>query len=329
MLDLGLEGGDPTIETPATPDEDAVAAPAGSQRGLAALRHVLDQLAAERRAYVRLATAAPALSAPEHAVVAAFERVDIAEGDPLAEIVESGVDPDRALADHAFAYRFHARSGDILCVGPGPLVVAPDLARGLPPDPAGLAGRALALQLLGVRLAVAGGADPATIAVAALPDWLLDEPDAAARGLAEVSVRRALFEGHPLAFTSPTRREGAGRVRIPPVWSYLLAATLPEAGPTALVYRAGPVERYGFVAAEHRAAADVAAAVARGRQPTALRGDAEAHADAMLASAMATLERLRDSGWRAILGDPLSGPRPAGLGGDAVAESTEAFDPFA
>jgi hypothetical protein len=107
LLDLGLESpeatlrdliGDPGDDEPAT-------APVGSQRGLSLLRRMLDQIAAERRAYIRLGTAAPALSAPEQAVVAGFERVDVVEADLFAEIVGSGVDPDRALADHAFANR--------------------------------------------------------------------------------------------------------------------------------------------------------------------------------------------------------------------------------
>ena len=51
---------------------DVAGVPAGSQRGLAELRHAIDQAAAERRRYVRLATLSPALAAPELAVVAEF-----------------------------------------------------------------------------------------------------------------------------------------------------------------------------------------------------------------------------------------------------------------
>src|SRR5262249_29686260 len=77
-------------------------APTGSQRALAEIRVALDEAAAERRAYARLATASPALGAPEGAVVAAFERIDLTEANPMLEIVADGVDPDRALSDHAF-----------------------------------------------------------------------------------------------------------------------------------------------------------------------------------------------------------------------------------
>ena len=93
---------------------------------------------------------APGLAAPEQAVVAAFERIDLVVADPVAEIVDGRIDPDRALADHSFAHRLHRRAGAQILVGPGPLVVAPDLARGQPSDPLTRAGRALALQALSV-----------------------------------------------------------------------------------------------------------------------------------------------------------------------------------
>jgi hypothetical protein len=69
----------------------------------------------------------------------------------MAEIVANAVEPDRALADHAFAHRLARRAGTMIIVGPGPLVVAPDLSSGVPSDPATRAGRALALQLLAGR----------------------------------------------------------------------------------------------------------------------------------------------------------------------------------
>ena len=65
-----------------------------------------------------------------------------------------------------------------------------------------------------------------------------------------------------------------------------------------------------------------------------LGGAAVAHATAVVAAALATLERLSDLGWRAVVGDT-PGPAdhgtqgPRALGGDAVAERTESFDPLA
>ena len=114
--------------------------PTGSQRAITRLRRAIDRAAARRRAYVRLATAAPALGAPEGAVVAAFERIDLLTSDAMAEIVANAVEPDRALADHAFAHRLARRAGTMILVGPGPLVVAPDLSCRPTPRP-GRAGR--------------------------------------------------------------------------------------------------------------------------------------------------------------------------------------------
>jgi len=330
LLDLGLETADPAprdgLGDPN--DEDPATAPVGSQRGLSLLRRMLDQIAAERRDYIRLGTAAPALSAPEQAVVAAFERVDIVDADPFAEIIGSGIDPDRTLADHVFAYRLHARGGATLALGAGPLVVAPDLARGVPPGPAGLSGRALALQLLAARIAVAGGLDPSSVSLGAIPDWLLDEPDAASRGLAEVAVRRALHPGHPLAYSAPAPRDDPAERRVTATWTHLVAATLPAAGDTAYIVRRKPVEAFAGAAADHRASTTVAAAVAQGLGAPTLRGASAEHAEAMIAEARATLEGLRDLGWRAVLGQSMNPSQPSLLGADAVADRTESFEPF-
>ncbi len=149
--------------------ESVEPAPTGSQRALARLRRTIDRAAARRRAYVRLATSAPALGAPEGAVVAAFERIDLIASDAMAEIVANAVEPERALSDHAFAHRLASRAGTAILIGPGPLVVAPDLSRGLPSDPTMRAGRALALQLLGVTLARGDGLTRDGVIVGALP----------------------------------------------------------------------------------------------------------------------------------------------------------------
>ena len=127
--------------------------PTGAQRALAVLRRFVDEAGARRRGYVRIMTDAPALAAPDQAVVAAFERIDIVIADPMREIVAGRVDPDRAIADHVFAHRLLARAGTQVLVPAGPLIVAGDLAKGVPSDPATRAGRALALQLLAVALA--------------------------------------------------------------------------------------------------------------------------------------------------------------------------------
>jgi hypothetical protein len=345
MLDAGLEvpewrpgergaRGGPSGPSGADLIDDGELAPTGSQRALARLRRVADGVAAERRGYVRLATAIPPLGVPEGAVVAAFERVDLVEADPVAEIVVGGVDPDRSLADHAFARRLHRRADTFVSIGPGPLVVAPDLARGVPSDPATRAGRALALQLVGVALARADGIAADRIVVGAYPGWLADEPSATARVLAEVVVRRRLFPHHLIRFDEPTGPGADSAAAI--AWPYLVTAGLARVGEASIVMRA-PHRDARASARAGRASAMTAAEVAQVSTPGPLRGIGKAHADAMLAAALTTLERLADLGWRAVVGEPprasgasaQSGPSRRAIGGEAVAERTEAFDPLA
>ena len=297
-------------------------APAGSQRGLAEVRLAIDEAAAERRGYARLATAALPLAGPEQAVVAAFERVDIVDGDPVAEVVDGNVDPDRALADHAFAHRLIARSGAVVVLGAGPLVVGPDLARGAPSGPGTLAGRALALQLLGAALARRDGIPAARIFVGAIPPWLIEERNPAALAIAQVLIRRAALPGQPLVFEEPEHESGALR------WRAILGAALPLAERDGLIVRQATAVRAGRVVAETRAIVDVAADVARTYGPIDPRGLALEHARATVAAAIATLERLASQGWSALLGSPLDRPGVARLGADAVVERTESFDPF-
>jgi hypothetical protein len=301
-------------------------APTGSQRALGRLRRTIDRSAARRRAYVRLATSAPALGAPEGAVVAAFERIDLITSDAMAEIVANAVEPDRALSDHAFAHRLAARAGTSILIGPGPLVVAPDLSAGVPSDPATRAGRALALQLLGVTLARGDGLAADAIVVGALTPWLTDEPSPGARAIAEVAVRRAIFHGHPLGFVEPSSTSGRAAL-----WPFVEAAAAAHAGNVALVLRSaegGTDEALAAVRAA-RAASLVSADVAGATHPGPLAGVALDHARGMIAAASETLERLADEGWRTIAGDAPSPGRPRSGAFDGATERTESFDPFA
>ncbi len=125
------------------------------------------------------------------------------EADPIAEIVTDGVDPDRALADHAFGHRLLRRAGAVILIGPGPLIVAPDMLRGIPADPATRAGRAFAMQALAVALARGDGIGPGQLAAGALVPWLADERHPAAQALASVAIRRAAWPDVALAFEEP------------------------------------------------------------------------------------------------------------------------------
>ena len=302
--------------------EPADPAPIGSQRALAALRTMVDRAAAERGAYVRLATVLPSLGAPEGAVVAAFERIDLIASDVVAEIVAGGVEPDRALADHAFAHRLVRRAGTLIMVGPGPLVVAPDLSAGMPSDPATRAGRALALQLIGVALARGDGLPAEQIVIDPVPPWLTDEPQPAAHAIAEVIVRRALFPGHPFAFVQPPDDPGG-------LWGYLAAAAAVHAGDVALVLgRLDPKGPDPSPSPGLRAGARVAREVAASTTPGVLTGSALVHARAVIGAAAATLDGLAQQGWRTVSGDSPREARGGARGPQTIVERTEPFDPF-
>ncbi|MEO5965420.1 MAG: lysine 5,6-aminomutase subunit alpha [Candidatus Limnocylindrales bacterium] len=290
--------------------------PTGSQRALAVLRRFVDEAGARRRGYVRLATDAPALAAPDQAVVAAFERIDVVIADPMREIVTGRVDPDRAIADHVFAHRILCRAGTKVLVPAGPLLVTSDIAAGVPSDTATRSGRALALQLLAVGLARRDGMPAESVIVGALPEWLADEPDFPARAAAEIALRRALLPGHPLAFVEPSMDD-----EVCARWQAVVGALLPDAGEVEMVLR-----RSHGTAQQTRGMTHVAASLRGSRVTPELTGVAAAHARDAVAAAMATLAALEEQGWRALVDQPL-GIR-ANLGGDSVAERTEAFDPL-
>jgi hypothetical protein len=73
-----------------------------------------------------------------------------------------------------------------------------------------------------------------------------------------------------------------------------------------------------------RVSSDVAGATTAGP----LQGVALDHARGMVATALETIERLADGGWRTVAGDP-QGMNRARRGRDVVAERTESFDPMA
>jgi hypothetical protein len=275
-------------------------APAGSQRALAELRGVVDEAAAERRAYARIAAVPRSLGAPELAVVASAERLDIVHADPLTEVID-GVDPVRALADHSFLRRVLRRAGCRVVVDAGPLVVGPDFAAGMPAEAVVHAGRALALQALSVELARADGLDDAGILLGTLPAWMLDDRSGGAIALAYVAAQRGLFPGIGLALDEPAV-DGPVRDR----WRQLRILALIVAGGAALVSRDADLDTAAAVVVETRSAAETAARLAVDAGPVGFGpGFAEAGA-AIAASAAATLERLRDAGWDAVLGPSAS-----------------------
>ncbi len=295
--------------------------PTGSQRALAALRERVDEAAAEARRYVRLSSVASALAAPEQALVAALERIDVVEADPIAEIVGDGVDPDRALADHAFGHRLLRRAGTLVMVGPGPLIVAPDLATGVPADAATRAGRAFAMQALSVAFVLASGIPEAQLIAGALTPWLAGEPNPATQALATVALQRRAWPAIWLSFEEP-----AAGGWIAARWPTLLALGLAISGPSAIVVRTARRSELPAAVQATRATAALATELAATPDEALARPAVAAHARALLAAASATLERLDERGWTALLGEPIGGPGRPRLGATAVTEKTEPFD---
>ena len=307
------------------PDPSGQPIPSGAQRALTVLRRYLDEAGARGFGYIRLMTRTPALSAPDQAVVAAFERVDLVIADPMGEIITGRVDPDRALADHVFAKRLLARAGTRVVIPAGPLVVAQDLEAGMPSDAATRAGRALVLQLLAVAIAGRTGLGPRDVIVDAVPPWIGDEPDAPARALAEVMVRRALLPEHPLGFLEPALDDAAA-LR----WHAMTAVALIDAPGAEVIVRRpgdGPATSIGRTAATC-AAASTAVGLWPSRTSPVIRGPSAEHLTAVVRAANATLDLLERSGWAALVDQPMALPVNR-LGADAVAERTGSFDVLA
>jgi len=283
--------------------------PAGSQRGLAALRQATDRAAAERGCYVSLMTVTSAFAAPEQAVVAAFERIDYVGADSVREIVEDNVDPDRALADHSFAHRLQARAGCRVVIGPGPLALGADVASGIPADAATRAGRALALQALGVELALIDGLAADRLMLGAVPDWAAGDGDASSI-LLQAWLRSALFPGHRLVLGGAAGWIAAGR-------SAAAVAALAGA-PLSLVLEPSAAGNVPSIAAELAAAAGAAGAVRASLGDGVIHGDAAELAARTLRAADGVLERLAAEGWESLLG-PAGGDADGDrLGGSAV-----------
>ena len=318
-------GDEPEPEDPA---EDPELAPAGSQRGLAVLRTAVDEAAAERGAYVRLATQSIGLASPDQAVVAAFERVDLVFADPLETVVEFGIEPARAVADHVFAARLLARAGVDLALGPGPLVMAPEVARGEPLEAADRIGRALALQAISVELSRGAGMPDERLVVGALAEGDLGAPLALMPGIVEVGLRRLLYPGTRLLFVEPEASDAD------PAWPLALPTWLAGAEDAVVAIRRPATSGIGTARHEVRQAVAAAAALTRSRIVGHLTGEAAALAERSLIVAGDTLRDLADDGWQRLLLSPTalarrSDPSGGWIGGAGRVARRDAADIFA
>jgi hypothetical protein len=286
--------------------------PAGSQRGLAALRKAVDEAAAQRRCYASMMTVTSAFAAPEQAVVAAFERIDLVAADPIREIVEDNLDPERALADHAFAHRLQARAGCRVVVGAGPLALGADLASGIPADAATRAGRALALQVLGVELALADGLPADRLMLGAVPAWAGGEGDAGSIFLG-AWLRRVVFADQRLIV------DGLAGWPDSPGEAASIASALTGAAASIVLAPRVPGS-VSVVAKDLEAAAKTARALRGALSDGNLHGDAAELAGRIVAAADAVLVKLAAEGWGSLLGPAGRGVDGERLGGSAIVE---------
>jgi D-lysine 5,6-aminomutase alpha subunit-like protein len=312
-------------EEPERPEDygDAPLAPSGSQRGLGLLRMALDEAAATRGEYVRLAARAAGLAAPDLATVAGLERVDLVYSDAVEGIVEFGIEPQRAFTDHIFALELLARAGTLLALGPGPLAAAREIARGQALGSATRAGGALAMQAVSLELSLQTSLAADRILLGALPADLLVAPDGLRHGLAEVELRRLVFPGHGLVFEEPEGHDGLTS------WPPALTAWCTGGDPPALVLRATRLSRLRVGASEVRAAAEAAGWLASSRKMGSLTGDALRYARKSLDVALSTLDELATNGWEPLLEEaPTVGRERRRLGAAGLVERRQYFDPF-
>jgi hypothetical protein len=301
--------------TPPHPRPVSEPIPAGSQRGLALLRKAVDDASAQRRCYARLMTVTSAFAAPEQAVVAAFERIDYVAADPIREIVEDNLDPERALADHSFAHRLQKRAGCSVVVGAGPLALGADVASGLPADSETRAGRALALQVLGVELALADGLPADRLMLGAVPDWAVGDADAGAILMA-AWLRHLVFPAHRLVIGGP-----GNWLAIPGGSAAVMSALSGSAA--SLVLAPDLRGRIGAGASDLASAASAARAVRSTIGDGALHGPAVERAARTLRAADAALARLSTEGWGSLLGPDGRGADGERLGRSAVVERAD------
>lgn len=273
--------------------------PTGSQRGLARLRAALDELAVERRAYVQLGTTSEPLAAPEQALVAALERVDLVFADPFDELV-MGVDLDRALADHAVAHGLLSRSGATLVLSAGPLLAGPELRRGEDITAPTRAARSIAAQAVAVAWATASGLPGDRVLVQA-PFELPTSPEEVRLLVAGILVRRRLHPMHPIVLSEPADAGG-------PAWRAGLPLCLLAAGDARMVVHRGDGTDFAPRAEETRAAAALAALIPQllatgdGRVAPSFSAAVLETAAALAGDALSALEAAERDGWEELAG---------------------------
>ena len=291
---VGLQSAPPDERFPS----DLEPPPAGSQRGLARVRAALDEMGAEHGHYVYLGTATDPLAAPEQALVAAFERVDLVFADPLDEVAAS-VAVERALADHAAAHDLLRRSGATLVLSAGPLLAGPELRRGEDVAAHTRIARSIAAQAASAAWAEASEL-PADRVLLQAPFELLASRTHMPLLAAAVLLRHVLHPAHPLVVTEPPGVPGL-------TWRAGLPICLLAAGGARLVLHAGAEEGLVSRADETRTAAALAALLPEllhpgaGRQPRFADSIIGLATD-LAAEAVETFDAAERDGWEGLAG---------------------------
>ena len=241
------------------------------------------------------------------------------DADPIDEIVGGGVDPSRALADHAFVRRLARRAGSVVHVTDGPLVVGPDLARGAPAPSDVRAGRALALQALSVALGRHAGLGDGDMLLGSLPAWILDERDAAATTFAFLVVQHGLHPDLRIAVREPAA--GAARSR----WSAMRTIASLVGVHMSLELRDADAASIAAVADDSRAVAETGAAIARMTGTLTASSPARPVAERIAVAAVAMLDDLEARGWDAVVGPvELAGSRDGRLAAQTCVRRADA-----
>jgi hypothetical protein len=285
--------------------------PAGSQRGLAGLRGALDEMAAERGHYLLLGTTTEPLGAPEQALVAAYEGIDLVFADPLEEVA-LGVAADRALADHAAAHAILQRSGVTLVLSAGRLMAGPELRRGEDVAAHTRVARTIAAQAASAAWAEASGLATEHILLQA-PFELPTTRSQAALLVASILLRRRLFPDHAFVLSQPADAAGDA-------WRTDLPVCLLAAGETRLIVHGAPAADFALPVEATRAAAALAAVIPEVLAPGEGQGPRFAEsvlaiAADLAAEALETFAIAEREGWEGLAGsDGVTGAAPVAAG---------------
>jgi hypothetical protein len=195
------------------------------------------------------------------------------------------------------------------------LVLGADVASGVPSDADTRAGRALALQALGLELALADGVPADVLLLGTVPAWVAAEGDPMAI-MVGAWLRRAVFAGHRLAVAVAPAKAGG-------VAPAAAIATALAGAAASLVFEQVEGAGVAAAAAELTAVSAAAAAARTGLGDGSLWGPAAVRGRRIMAAAVDTLDRLAGDGWASLLGPDANGAVSERFGRSAVVAQSD------